>query len=79
MNDSPINRQPIGLSDLAWRLIDDAIAATGCSSRGEYLEWLVLSQQFSAPEAESLWKLRRKRGGLGGVIVIPDHIEIDVE
>ena len=72
LNNSPVNRQPIGLSDLAWKLIDEAIKPTGCSSRGEYLEWLVLSQKFTPAEAASLWKLRRRRGGLGGVVVLPD-------
>jgi hypothetical protein len=71
-NNSPVSRQPIGLSDLAWKLIDDAIAATGCESRGEYLEWLVLSQKFEQSEAEALWRLRRRRGGRGGVVVLPD-------
>lgn len=78
-NNSPVSRQPIGLSDLAWTLIDDALAAAGCASRGEYLEWLVLSQKFSPPEAEALWKLRRKRGGLGGVIVLPDDAVLPPE
>mgnify|MGYP000031032521 FL=1 len=78
-NDSPINRQPIGLSDLAWKLIDDALAPSGCSSRGEYLEWLVLCQKFPTAEAEALWKLRRRRGGLGGVIVLSDDAKLPPE
>ena len=78
-NDSPINRQPIGLSDLAWKLIDEALESSGCRSRGEYLEWLVLSQKFSAADAEALWKLRRRRGGLGGVIVLPDNAVLPPE
>lgn len=71
-NDKPVTRQPIGLSELAWKLIDDAMPAAGCDSRGEYLEWLVLSQKYDQPEAEALWKLRRRRGGRGGVVVLPD-------
>ena len=78
-NDSPINRQPVGLSELAWKLIDDALAPSGCASRGEYLEWLVLSQKFSPADAEALWKLRRRRGGLGGVIVLPDNAVLPPE
>lgn len=78
-NDSPINRQPIGLSDLAWKLIDEALEPSGCASRGEYLEWLVLSQTFSPSEAEALLKLRRRRGGLGGVVVLPDNAELPPE
>lgn len=78
-NDSPINRQPIGLSDLAWKLIDEALQPSGCASRGEYLEWLVLSQKFHHAEAEELWKLRRRRGGLGGVVVLADHAKMPPE
>lgn len=79
-NDSPVTRQPIGLSDLAWKLIDEAMPAAGCESRGEYLEWLVLSQKFEQPEAESLWKLRRRRGGRGGVVVVlPDNAVLPSE
>jgi hypothetical protein len=43
------------------------------------LEWLVLSQQFPKAEAEALWKLRRKRGGIGGVIVLPDNAKLPPE
>lgn len=78
-NDSPVNRQSVGLSDLAWKLIDDALKSSGCSSRGEYLEWLVLCQKFPAAEAEALWKLRRRRGGLGGVIVLSDDAKLPPE
>jgi hypothetical protein len=78
-NDSPVSRQPIGLSDLAWKLIDEALDAAGCESRGEYLEWLVLSQRFEPSEAEALWKLRRRRGGRGGVVVLPDDAVLPPE
>lgn len=78
-NNSPVNRQPIGLSDLAWKLIDDSLTAAGCESRGEYLEWLVLSQQYAPSEAEALWKLRRRRGGRGGVVVLPDDAVLPPE
>jgi hypothetical protein len=78
-NDSPVNRQPIGLSNLAWKLIDDALKSSGCASRGEYLEWLVLSQTFPKDEAEALWNLRRKRGGVGGVTVLPDDAKLPPE
>jgi hypothetical protein len=78
-NDSPVHRQPIGLSELAWQLIDEALKPSGCTSRGEYLEWLVLSQKFSQPEAEALWKLRRRRGGLGGVVLLPENAKLPPE
>jgi hypothetical protein len=78
-NDSPVSRQPIGLSDLAWKLIDYAMADAGCESRGEYLEWLVLSQHYEKSEAEALWRLRRRRGGRGGVVVLPDDAVLPPE
>ena len=78
-NNEPVSRQNIGLSDLAWRLIDDAMPSEGCASRGEYLEWLVLCQKFQAAEAAALWRLRRRRGGVGGVFVLPDGAELPPE
>lgn len=78
-NDSPVTRQAIGLSDLAWKLVDDALKPSGCSSRGEYLEWLVLSQKFPASEAAALLRQRRRRGGRGGVVVMPDDAVLPEE
>ena len=75
----PVRKSPIGLTDLAWSIARDRAARDGCSSVSEWLEWIVLSQQFSAPEAASLLRLRRQRGGRGGVVVVPDDVEIESE
>ena len=71
----PVRKSPVGLTDLAWSIAREKTTTDGCSSVSEWLEWIVLSQQFSAPEAASLLKLRRQRGGRGGVVVVPDNVE----
>jgi hypothetical protein len=75
----PVRKSPIGLTDLAWSIAKDRATADDCSSVSEWLEWIVLSQQFSAPEAAALLKLRRQRGGQGGVVVVPDDVELPPE
>jgi hypothetical protein len=75
----PVRKSPIGLTDLAWSIARDRAKKDGCSSVSEWLEWIVLSQQFSAPEAASLLKLRRQRGGQGGVVVVADDVELPPE
>jgi len=63
---SPVNKTKIGMTDLAWEIVAEESAKNECTSASEYLEWLVLSQRFSAREAASLLRLRRQRGGRGG-------------
>lgn len=78
-NESPVNKSRVGMTDLAWSIVADETKKTGCGSASEYLEWLVLSQRFSAPEAEALLRLRRQRGGRGGVHILPDDAELPPE
>ena len=75
----PVRKSPVGLTDLAWSIAKERATKDGCSSVSEWLEWIVLSQQFSAPEAAALLKMRRQRGGRGGVVVVPDHVELPPE
>jgi hypothetical protein len=75
----PVRKSPIGLTDLAWSIARERATKDGCSSVSEWLEWIVLSQQFSAPEAAALLKLRRQRGSQGGVVVVPDDAELPPE
>jgi hypothetical protein len=75
----PVRKSPIGLTDLAWSIARDRATKDGCSSVSEWLEWIVLSQQFSSPEAASLLKLRRQRGGQGGVVVVADDVDLPPE
>lgn len=75
----PVRKSPIGLTELAWSIARDRAEKDGCSSVSEWLEWIVLSQQFSATEAASLLKLRRQRGGQGGVVVVADEVELPPE
>jgi hypothetical protein len=69
MSTSPVTQRLIGITDLACQIADDKARAMGLT-RSEYIEWVILCQQFSAGEAEALWKLRRQRGGRGGVHVV---------
>ena len=79
MESRSVNKTRIGMTDLAWQIAREQAAASGCRSISEWLEWVVLSQQFAAPEAASLLKLRRQRGGKGGVVVVPDDVELPPE
>lgn len=76
---SPVRKSPVGLTELAWKIIEEETAATGASSASEYVEWLVLCQRFPAAEAASLLSLRRRRGGRGGVHVVPDDVDLPPE
>lgn len=69
----------IGLSDLAKSIATRNAKATGCRSLSEYIEWIVLSQDYPPDEAEALLRLRLQRGGLGGVHVVPDDFELPPE
>ena len=62
-----VNQTLIGLSDVAKAIASRNAKATGCASVSEYIEWLILSQDYSPAEAESLLRLRLQRGGRGGV------------
>lgn len=75
----PVKKSRVGMTDLAWKIVEEESARTGCSSASEYLEWLVLCQRFSATEAVALLGQRRKRGGRGGVHVLPDDAELPPE
>jgi len=74
----PVNKRLIGLTDLACQIADDHATAQGLT-RSEWLEWVILCQQFPRYEAESLWSLRRQRGGRGGVHVVPNAVELPPE
>ena len=78
----PVNKSRVGMTDLAWKIAEEEAAKSGCSSVSEYLEWITLSQRFSASKAASLLKMRRQRGGRGGrggVTVAPDDYELPPE
>ena len=72
---APVNKRLIGLTDLACKIADDHATAQGLN-RSEWIEWVILCQQFPRDDAESLWSLRRQRGGRGGVHVVPDDVEL---
>jgi hypothetical protein len=74
-----VNKTLIGLTDLAREIAKKNASDQGFSSLSEYVEWLILCQQFSEPEAAALLQLRNKRGGRGGVHVLPDHATLPPE
>lgn len=76
---SPVRKSPVGLTDLAWKIVAEESSRIGCSSASEYIEWLILCQRYPASEASSLLRLRRRRGGRGGVHVVPDDVELPPE
>ena len=79
MQPTPVKQRLIGLTDLAHSIASEQATANDCDSVSEYVEWLILCQQFSKDEAASLLKLRRKRGGRGGVVVLPDNAVLPPE
>lgn len=74
-----VNQTLIGLSDLAKTIADRNAKATGCRSMSEYIEWIILSQDYGPAEAEALLSLRKQRGGRGGVHVVPDDFVLPPE
>lgn len=74
-----VTKRLIGLTDLAHQIASEETEVNGCKSVSEYIEWLILCQRFSAPEATSLLAMRKQRGGRGGVIVLPDHAVLPPE
>lgn len=69
----------IRLTDLAWQIASEHAASDGYDGVSDWLEYLVLCQQFSPPEALALWRQRTRRGGLGGVRVVPDVVRLPPE
>jgi hypothetical protein len=61
MNTKPITTKPIGLTELSWSIADSAAAAANMT-RNEWLEWVVLCQQYESGQAETYLAQRRKRG-----------------
>lgn len=79
MQPRTVEKTKIGLTDLAWQIAREEQVASGCNSLSEYIEWVVLCQRFSAAEATALMRLRKQRGGLGGVRVVPDDAVLPPE
>jgi hypothetical protein len=75
---SPVTPRLLGLTDLAYAIVSEQSAANGMTG-AEWVEWVVLHQQFPPGEASSLWNQRRKRGGRGGVVVVDDAFELPEE
>jgi hypothetical protein len=77
-NSEPVTPRLIGLTDPAYAIISEQSAANGMTG-AEWVEWVVLCQQFPPGEASSLWNQRRRRGGRGGVVVVDDEFELPPE
>lgn len=74
-----VTKRLIGLTDLAHSIANRHAEQEGCKSLSEWIEWVILCQEFPPDEAASLLALRKQRGGRGGVIVVPDHFALPPE
>ena len=61
MNTEPVTTKPVGLTLRAWSIADNSAAAANMT-RNEWLEWVVLCQQYESGQAENYLAQRRKRG-----------------
>jgi hypothetical protein len=61
MNTEPVITKPVGLTLRSWSIADSAAAAANMT-RNEWLEWVVLCQQYESGQAETYLAQRRKRG-----------------
>ena len=68
---SPVHRRLIGMTDLAYAIVREQSAAQGMTG-AEWIEWVILHRVFEPPEADTLWRQRRRRGGRGAVVVVDD-------
>ena len=57
-----VTQTKIGMTSHAWEIAHQQADESGCSSISEWLEWVTLSQQYSAAEAAVLLEMRAKRG-----------------
>lgn len=74
-----MEKRLIGLTDLAHEIAGRRAAIDGCKSVSEWIEWVILYQEFPAAEASRLLASRNQRGGRGGVIVVPDDDELPTD
>ena len=74
----PVTPRLLGLTDLAFAIVSEQSNASGMTG-SEWVEWVVLCQQFPPGEASALWNQRRRRGGRGGVVVVDDGCELPEE
>jgi hypothetical protein len=61
MQTEPVTTKPVGLTLRSWSIADNAAAAANMT-RNEWLEWVVLCQQYESGQAETYLAQRRKRG-----------------
>ena len=69
----------IRCTELAWEIAARLQAEFGCVSVSEVVEWLLLCQEFDEETATVFFRHRKKRGGLGGVHVLPDSATLPPE
>jgi hypothetical protein len=75
-NDKPCIGRLIRCTEYTWALLHELQNRFGCQSISETIEWLILCQAHPVSEAAAIFRQRKKRGGRGGVHVVPDHFEL---
>ena len=78
-NDKPCIGKLIRCTEYTWELLQELQSRCGCESISEAIEWLILCQVHPVDEAAAIFRQRKKRGGRGGVHVVPDHFELPEE
>lgn len=68
------NEVKVHLSDYCVALLDILQAETGCATRSELVEWLVLCQRHSARDARALLSQRPRRGRRWPVVLPDDAV-----
>jgi hypothetical protein len=69
----------IRCTEYSWARAKELQSRFGCASISETIEWLILCQVHPVDEAAAMFRQRKKRGGRGGVHVVPDHVELPPE
>ena len=75
---SDANPIQVTVSDYCLALLNELQRDTGCNSRSELIEWLVLCQRHSMVDARALLNQRPKRGRRWP-IVLPDDAVLPPE
>ena len=73
------NPRLIRCTDLAWAIADELQVEHNCDSISELIEWVLLSQRYPVDQAAAIFARRKKRGGLGGIYVLPDEAQLPPE
>lgn len=72
-------RIQVSLDPFCQHLLSELQRDLRCESTSQTIEWLILCQRFSRPEAEALLQRKRKRGERIAVTVLPEDAVLPPE